>query len=272
MAKMIITCAVTGAEVTREHTPYLPITPGELADAATDAHAAGAAILHLHVRDKDGKPTQSLDVFRDAISRIRAKCDIVIEVTTGGAVGMSPEERLQPVTLSPEMASLDCGTVNFGDEYFVNTLPMMRKFASAMREYKVQPTLECFDVSHIDNSKILIDEKLIEPPYHYGLVMNVPGAIRFDTTTLDFMRNRLPAGSQWTAIGIGGRASAGCLIAATALGGNIRAGFEDNIYMSKGVLAKSNAELVDRAASIVKSSGMELARPDDVRKLFKLRS
>ncbi|RPI60820.1 MAG: 3-keto-5-aminohexanoate cleavage protein, partial [Planctomycetaceae bacterium] len=128
MAKMVITCAVSGAEVTREHNPNLPITPEEIAVAAADAQKAGAAILHLHVRDKDGKPTQDLAVFKDAISRIRSKCDIVIEVTTGGAVGMSAEERLAPVTLDPDMASLDCGTVNFGDEYFVNSLPMMRTF------------------------------------------------------------------------------------------------------------------------------------------------
>lgn len=272
MSKMVITCAVTGAEVTRADNPNLPITPAEIAAAAEEARAAGAAILHLHVRDAEGKPTQDPAVFRDVIARVRTACDIVIEVTTGGAVGMSAEERLAPVTLAPEMASLDCGTVNFGDDYFVNTLPMMRRFAVAMREYKVQPTLECFDLSHIDNAKLLIEEGLLTPPYHFGLVMNVPGAMRYDAELLGFLTKRLPPGSYWTGIGVGGRAAGAMPFAAIALGGLLRVGFEDNVYLSKGVLARSNAELVDRAAHIARSAGMEIATPDDVRAMLKLRS
>ena len=131
MTKLVITCAVTGAETTREQNPNLPVTPGEIADSAADACAAGAAVLHLHVRDADGNPTQDIEVFREAIELTRAKCNIVIEVSTGGAVGMSLEERMQPLQLNPEMASLDCGTVNFVDEHIVNTLPMMRRCAAA---------------------------------------------------------------------------------------------------------------------------------------------
>ncbi|MBU3917190.1 3-keto-5-aminohexanoate cleavage protein, partial [bacterium] len=126
MYKAIITCAVTGAETTKRDNPNLPVSPTEIADAAHEAFQAGASILHLHVRDKDGLPTQNLEIFRETIDLIRKKCDIVIEVTTGGAVGMTLEERLQPLMLNPEMASLDCGSVNFGDDYLVNTLPMMR--------------------------------------------------------------------------------------------------------------------------------------------------
>ena len=185
---------------------------------------------------------------------------------------MTAEERLAPVTLAPEMASLDCGTVNFGDEYFVNSLPMMRQFAVAMRDHKVQPTLECFDLSHVDNSKILMEEGLLREPFHYGLVMNVPGAVRYDADTLAFFARRLPVGSYWTAIGVGGRAASASIFAAIALGGFIRVGFEDNIYVRKGVLAASNAELVDRAASIARSAGAEIATASDVRKLLRLRS
>ena len=272
MGKMVITVAVTGAEVTRQDNPNLPITPAEIADAAAEAQQAGAAIVHLHVRDATGSPTQSLDVFHDAIARIRAKCDIVIEVTTGGAVGMTADERLAPVTLEPEMASLDCGTVNFGEDYFVNTLPMMRQFATAMRDHRVQPTLECFDLSHIDNATILIEEGLLQAPFHYGLVMNVPGAVRYDADTLGFMARRLPAGSCWTAIGVGGKAANGCIFGAIAMGGFIRVGFEDNIYVRKGVLARSNAELVERAAGIARTAGAEIATADDVRQFLKLRS
>ncbi|HOD33706.1 MAG TPA: 3-keto-5-aminohexanoate cleavage protein, partial [Holophaga sp.] len=143
--KVIITCAITGAETTKEMQPALPVTPEELAQSAFEAWEAGASVVHLHVRQEDGTPTQDVAIFKKAIDLVRSKCDLVVEVTTGGAAWMTPEERLQPVTLNPEMASLDCGTVNFGDEYIVNTLPIMRQFAREMKERGVRPTLECFD-------------------------------------------------------------------------------------------------------------------------------
>jgi len=270
MNKMIITCAVTGAETTKEHNPNLPVSPQEIADSTYEAYKAGASIVHVHVRDKDGKPTQDLEVFREAMTLIREKCDIVIETTTGGAVGMTPEERLQPVLLKPDMASLDCGTVNFGDEYIVNTLPIMREFAKRMKENKVRPTLECFDLSHIYASRQLIKEGLIEPPYHYGFVMNVPGGVRYTSENLTFFVDRIPESSYFTVMGIGGRASLMSHFGAISNDGFIRVGFEDNIYYSKGVLAESNAQLVERAVRISKEAGKEIATPDDVRKLFKL--
>ncbi len=269
-SKVVITCAVTGAETTRAQNPALPLTPAEIADAAYDAWRAGAAVLHLHVRDAQGNPTQDLAVFKDTIDRVRAKCDIVIETTTGGAVGMTPEERLQPVTLDPDMASLDCGTVNFGNEYIVNSLPMMREFASLMKARGVRPTLECFDLSHVYASHVLIKEGLVEPPFHYGFVLNVPGGVNYAPDVLDFFVKKIPAGAHWTAMGIG-RANLAAIYGAIAMGGFVRVGFEDNVYYAKGVLAKSNAELVDRAARIVRESGNAVATPDDVRALLKLR-
>jgi len=271
MDKIVITCAVTGAETTREHNPNLPVTPQEIADAACEARLAGAAILHLHVRDEKSGPTQDVKVFSQAISLIRKKCDIVVEVTTGGAVGMTPEERMQPITLEPEMASLDCGTVNFGNDYIVNTLPVMREFAAAMKKHRVRPTLECFDLSHVYASHVLIKEGLVEPPYHYGLVLNVPGGVKYEPDVLEFFVRKLPAGSFWTVMGIGGKASLMAMHGAIPLGGFIRVGFEDNVYYSKGVLAKSNAQLVERAVRISREAGLDIAQPDDVRKLFKLR-
>ena len=270
MDKVIITCAITGAETTREHNPALPMTPEEIADAAADARKAGAAVVHLHVRDEKGAPTQSLEVFKKAIELIRKKSDIVVEVTTGGAVGMTPEERLQPVTLEPEMASLDCGTVNFGNDYIVNTLPVMREFASAMKKYRVRPTLECFDLSHVYASHVLIKEGLLSAPFHYGLVLNVPGGVKYEPDVLDFFVRKMPQGSHWTAMGIG-RASLPVVYNALAAGGNIRVGFEDNVYYSKGVLAKSNAELVERAARLVREAGSQPASPSDVRQILQLR-
>lgn len=269
--KLIITCAITGAETTKEMQPALPVSPEEIAQGAFEAYEAGASVLHLHVRKEDGTPTQDVEIFKKAIGLIRAKCDIVIECTTGGAAWMTPEERLQPVTLNPEMASLDCGTVNFGDEYIVNTLPIMRQFAREMKDRGVRPTLECFDLGHVYASHILIKEGLLEEPYHYGLVLNVPGAAKYEPDVMEFLVRKLPKGAHFTAFGIGGKANVDSIYATIALGGNIRVGFEDNIYYSKGRLAKSNAELVERAARIAKDCGRELARPDDVRTMLKLR-
>ncbi len=271
MNKTIITCAITGAETTRKDNPNLPMTPAEIAQAAQDACQAGAAILHLHVRDKDGLPTQDVSVFKEAIDLVRKKCDIVIEVTTGGAVGMSLEERLQPLQLKPEMASLDCGTVNFGDDYIVNTLPMIKEAAAMMQTYGVRPTLECFDLSHIDTSQLLIREGLVTPPYHYGFVLNVPGGIRYDIETLGIFVRRIPKDAYWTALGIGGKASLQAIYGAISHHGFIRVGFEDNVYYDKGVLADSNAQLVERAVRIAKESGCEIASPGDVRKILKLK-
>jgi len=270
MAKLVITCAVTGAETTREQNPNLPITPAEIAGSASEAREAGAAILHLHVRDAEGNPTQDLDTFRRAIDLIRAKCDIVIEVTTGGAVGMSLEERMQPLQLDPEMASLDCGTVNFADEYIVNTLPMMRECAATMKKRGVRPTLECFDLSHVDAAATLIEEGLVAPPFHYGIVLNVPGAVRYGEDTLEFMVRRLPPGSFWTVIAIGGRVALRAARASAAAGGFIRVGLEDNVWYAKGQLAESNAQLVEQAARVAADAGREIATPDDVRQMLTL--
>ena len=271
MHKIVITCAVTGAETTRKDNKNLPVTPEEIAQAAYDAYNAGASILHLHVRDENGLPTQDLKVFKETIEIIRRNCDIVVEVTTGGAVGMTLEERIQPLQLEPEIASFDCGTINFGDDYIVNTLPMIRKVAGIMQDYNIRPTLECFDLSHIDTSLALIKEGLIKAPFHYGIVLNAPGSVRYDTETLGFFVKRLPENSFWTAIGIGGKASLMAIYGAISFGGFIRVGLEDNVYYSKGVLAESNAQLVERAVRIAKEFGCEIAGPDYVRNILKLK-
>ncbi|MCT4590355.1 MAG: 3-keto-5-aminohexanoate cleavage protein [Carboxylicivirga sp.] len=272
MRKMIITCAVCGAETTREHNPNLPLTPLEIADATYDAYKAGASIVHLHVRDENGGPTQDPEVFKEAIRLIRERCDIVIEITTGGAVGMTDDERVAVIEeLQPEMASLDCGTVNFGDEYIVNTLPTMRRFAREMNKYNVRPTLECFDISHVAAADILIKEGLLKPPYHYGFVMNVPAAIPYDIELLNLLVSRIPEGAFWTVMGVG-RACVPAHYGAYAIGnGFIRVGFEDNVYYEKGVLADSNAQLVERTAKLSRDAGYEIATPADVREMLQLK-
>ncbi|MBN2051375.1 MAG: 3-keto-5-aminohexanoate cleavage protein [Spirochaetales bacterium] len=271
MNTMVLTCAVTGAETTREQNPNLPVTPREIADAAAEARDAGAAILHLHVRDEEGKATQDLKVFKETMSLIRKKTDIVIEVTTGGAVGMTPEERLQPVYLEPEMASLDCGTVNFGEDYLVNTLPEIRIFAREMKARGVRPTMECFDLSHVYTALEMIKEGLVEPPFHFGFVLGVPGGVPWSMDNLLLFSRLAPPEAYWTAIGIGGKAAKASIFGALAAGGFIRQGFEDNVYYEKGRLAAGNAELIERAAAISKRAGFTLAEPGDVRRMLKLK-
>jgi 3-keto-5-aminohexanoate cleavage enzyme len=272
MNKMIITAAVCGAETTREHNPNLPVTPQEIADSTYKCYLAGASICHLHVRDNIGAATMDINIFTETISLIREKCNIVIEVTTGGGVGMSDEERLNVVSLKPEMASLDCGTVNFGDDYIINTLPSMRKYAEEMLKYDVTPTLECFDLSHIYSANMLVKEGLVKPPYNYSFVLNVPGAAKYEIETLDFFVRRIPKDAFWTVIGVGGRASHMAHYGALALGGFMRVGFEDNVYFGKRELAESNEQLVKRAADIAIGGGYEIASPNDVRKMLELKN
>lgn len=275
--KVMITAAISGAETTREQQPNLPVTPEEMAAAARACREAGASIIHLHVRNDDGSPTADVGRFAETIAAIREATDVVIEVTTGGAIGMSEEERLGPVLrldgdLKPEMASLDAGSVNFGDEILPNSLPMMRRFAQAMLERGVKPTFECFDLGHVYNARLLIDEGLVDPPFHFTFVLGVPGALPATVEAMVQMVAALPdADLEWTGIGVGGRGSVVVPPAATFMGGHARVGFEDNIWYKKGVLAASNAQLVARIAEMVRSFGREVATPDDVRERFGLK-
>jgi 3-keto-5-aminohexanoate cleavage enzyme len=270
MAKRMITCAITGAETTREKCPGLPHTAEEIAAEAKRAWEAGASILHLHVRAADGQPTQDKAIFAEVIAAIEAVCPILIETTTGGAVGMSDAERLQPIDLAPRLASLDCGSVNFGDEILPNSLPQMRHFAERMRAAGTKPTLECFDLGHVHNARTLIAEGLLQPPYNFSFVMGVPGALPADIKSLLPMIDALPPESLWTGIGVGGRGFAFMVPASVLLGGHVRVGYEDNIYVRRGVVAGSNAELVDRAAMFVREMGHEVATVQDAKALLGL--
>lgn len=270
MAKRFITCALTGAETTREKCPGLPITAAELAAEAKRAYDAGATVLHLHVRHADGTPTNDKAVFAEAIAAIEDACPILIETTTGGAVGMTDDQRLQPVALSPVLASLDCGSVNFGDEILPNSLPQMKMYAQRLRDAGTKPTLECFDLGHVHNARWLIDQGLLAPPYHFSFVMGVPGALPADARSVMALIDALPPISIWSGIGVGGRGFGFMAPASVLLGGHVRVGFEDNIYVRKGVVASSNAELVDRAALFIREMGHEVANLAETRDLLGL--
>lgn len=269
MEKLIIAAAITGAETTREDNPNLPVSAEEIGDAAYECYRAGASLIHLHVRGEDGNPTQDAAVFKAAMDQIRAKCDVVIQVSTGGAVWMSAEERLQPLELTPEMASLTTGTVNFGDDVFSNPPEYVEIFARTMHQRGVKPEVEVFEVGMINNARYLARKGLIEEPMHFDFVMGVPGAIPASFKNLLHLVESIPPGSTWTVAGMG-RHELPMATAAVMMGGHARVGFEDNIYFERGVLAKSNAQLVERVARIAQIHGREVAAPDEARRILSL--
>lgn len=270
MEKLIITAALTGAEVTREQQPNLPLTAEEIATAAFECYEAGASIVHVHARDAEGNPTQDKEAYRAIKEALEAKCNIIFQPSTGGAVWHTPEERLQPVELRPEMATLSCGTCNFGPDVFMNSEAYIEKFAKRMQELGVKPEIEIFERGMIENAKKLIKKGLVDAPLHFDLVLGVPGACPGTPEDLMYMVSLLPEGSTWTVAGIG-RSELPLAAMAIVLGGHVRVGFEDNVFYSKGRLAKSNAELVERIVRIAKELGREVATPDEARAILKLK-
>lgn len=270
MQKLIITAALTGAEVTKKQQPNLPITPEEIAEAAYEAYKAGASIVHIHARDKDGNPTQDYEVYKEIKERIEAKCPVIFQPSTGGAVWHTPEERLQPVELRPEMATLSCGTCNFGPDVFMNSQEYMEKFAKRMKELGVKPELEIFERGMIKNALALVKIGLIDESLHFDFVMGVPGAIPGEIRDLLYLVESIPQGSTWTVAGIG-RYELPLATAAILLGGHVRVGFEDNIYYKKGELAKSNAQLVERIVRLSHELGREVATPDEAREILNIK-
>jgi 3-keto-5-aminohexanoate cleavage enzyme len=272
---MVITAAMVGAETTREQTPYLPISPEEIGEDAAKCREAGATLVHLHVRKPDGTPSQETELFRAAIREIRRRCDILIQVSTGGAVGMTVDQRCGSLALTgadrPDMATLTTGTVNFGEEVFMNARPMVREIAKRIRALGIKPELECFDVGMIDEGKYLNKEGLVEFPAHFDFVLGVPGGVGARVEVLDFMRAAIPEGSTWTVAGVG-RHQLPMGELAIERGGNVRVGLEDNIFLSKGVLAKGNYELVAAIAARAKEKGRPLATPEQAREFLRLGS
>ena len=274
MEKLIITAAICGAEVTKEQNPNVPYTVEEIVREAKSAVDAGAAIVHLHVRQDDGTPTQSRDRFQECEEAILKVCPNVILIpSTGGAVGMTPDERLQSTdtTPLPEMATLDCGTCNFGDEIFDNTMPTMRAFGKRMMERGIKPEYECFEMGHLDT--ILTMARKGEVPGHpmqFNFVLGVPGCCPATVGNLNWLVQNIPAGSTWTATGIGRHAFT--LAAPTIMmGGNVRVGFEDNLYIERGVLAKSNGELVEKVVRMARELGRGIATSDEARQILGLK-
>jgi len=256
MENLIITAALTGAEVTREAQPALPISPEEIGLAAAECAEAGASIVHLHARLADGTPTQEPTVYRQIIDEINKRCDVIVQVSTGGALGMTAAERMAVLSLKPEMATLSMGSVNFGSDVFMNTPADMQLFAKTMRELGIKPELEIFDSGMLSSARHWLQKGLLDEPVHVDFVLGVPGAMAGTPEALMYLRAQLPASATWTVAGIGA-AQLPLTTLAIVLGGHVRVGFEDNVYYRKGVLASSNAELVRRVVRI----SHELERP-----------
>lgn len=268
MQPLIITCAPVGAELSPEQTPHLAVTPMQLGEVAAEVAEAGASLIHVHCRNDDGSNTHEVARFRAAYEAIRAKSDLIVQFSTGGAIGMTPQERAAVLQLRPEMATLTCGSVNFGDEIFENSFPIMRTIAGAMKEFGVKPELEIFDKGHLANARRLAAEGALTLPQHVDFVLGVPGALEASVENLCDLLRDLPEGCTWSVAGIG-RHQLPLAMAAIAMGGHVRVGLEDNIYYSKGRLA-TNGELVTRIVRIANEAGRPVATPEQAREILSL--
>lgn len=289
MNKTILTCAVTGNLTKPEMTPYLPITPKQIADACLGAADAGAAVAHIHVRyPETGKPSMELDHYAEVMHLIKAQNkELIINLTTGpggryvptegdpkvfatGTTLCDPLKRVEHVAaLKPEICSLDLNTMNSGADVVMNTPSNVRKMAKVIREAGVMPELEIFDSGDLNLAKDLIADGTVDGPGLYTFVMGVKYGLNTDPATLLYMRDQLPSGALWAAFGIS-RAEFPIVAQAWLLGGHIRVGMEDNIYLEKGVLCESNTQLVNRAKRIISDLGGQLASSNEARQMLGL--
>jgi len=272
MDKLIITAAITGSRITRAMTPHIPITPQEIARSAVECWNAGAAMVHIHVRDPNtGLGTQDLAMFRQVVETLRAETDLILCLTTSGIPGrnLPTEERLAPLSLKPEVASFDAGSINLGGSVFVNSPEFLDRAAEKMRAAGVKPELEIFDLGMLLTCLRMRDEGKLDEPLHFQFVLGTPWGAPATPKSLIHLHEYLPSDATWSVIGIG-KGHLPMSLMALAMGGHIRVGMEDNIYYSRGVLAESNAQFVERVVRISKEYGREIATPAEARKILKL--
>ena len=273
MEKLIITAAVVGSRPTKAMNPAVAYKPVEIAAAAVDCWRAGAAVAHIHVRHPEtGAPSMDLRLFAEVVERIRAECDMLINLTTSGfhLDGEDvDEQRLAPVTLTPELCSFDIGSVNFREGAFINPPAWGELAAKRMQAVGVKPEIEVFDVGHMGQAQSLIEEGLIGSPPYFQLCMGVGWGIEATSENLHFMHSKLPDGAVWSVLGVG-RAQREMIRIGMELGGHVRVGFEDNLYLEKGVLATSNAQFVERAVQMAAQLGRDVASPAEARQILGL--
>ena len=268
---LVITVAPTGAEVTREDNPNVPYTPAELAREVERCWQEGASVCHLHIRENDGTPSARVEIWREAVQRIRDAVPVIVNVSTGGAITMDAEERLTGLEVQPEMASLTAGTTNFGEGVFFNPLPLVRRFAREMRARGIRPEVEVFDVGMVANALRLVAEGEIEAPPHFNIMMGVPGAVAALPEHLMHIVRSLPDDASWSVGGVG-RFQKQMAALAIALGGHVRVGFEDNVKLSRSELATSNADFVRWVRELAQAFGRSVASPVQAREILGVRS
>ncbi|WP_282610311.1 3-keto-5-aminohexanoate cleavage protein [Pelagibius sp. Alg239-R121] len=288
---VIVSCAVTGAGDTTKRHPGVPVTPEAIAEAAIEAAKAGAAIAHIHVRDPEtGRGSRDPELFKEVVDRVRdSDTDVVINLTAGmggdwvpdgenpampgpGTDMIGPLERLAHVeALLPEICSLDCGTLNFGDgdEIYISTPPTLRKMAALTKEWGVKPELEVFELGHVRFAKQMIAEGLIAEPPMFQICLGIPWGADQSVDTMKAMKDALPLNAAWGGFGIS-RMQMPMAAAAVVMGGNVRVGLEDNLYLDRGVLA-SNGQLVERAVEIIERLGARAVSPAEARQKLNLR-
>ena len=290
MRKIIITCAVTGAADHTHLNPAVPISPEEIANECLAAYNAGAAIVHIHVRDpKTGKPSMEEALYKEVVDRIRQKNDdVIINLTTGpgarivlgekdpldlgaGTTLTTPEKRVLHIkNIKPDICSLDIGSFNFGPHIFVNTPDNVKEMAKRIAETGVKPELEVFDLGGVRQAKDLIKTDFIKKPYLFQICLGIPWAADSSTDIMMTMRNHLPNDAVWASFGIS-RNQLPMVAQSVLLGGHVRVGLEDNLYLSRGELAPGNAPLVERAVNIINNMGYTVASSNDAREILNIK-
>ena len=272
-SKRVISAAIVGSWPTKEDNPNVPLTPAEIAESAYESWKAGAAVVHIHVRDDNGGPSIEYEKYKETIDRIRAykDCDVCINITSSGTTGGPDEERYYPIQqLLPEMASFDAGTMNWQHRtIFENHPRFLEKLGTALQECNVKPEIEIFDGGMIYNAIHYTKTGILKAPCHFQLVLGAPGGLDNTVENLVFLKNLLPENCTWAGCGIG-RGHMPIMMATIAMGGHLRVGMEDNVYYHKGVLADSNAQLVARAKRLLEEAGLQAATPDEAREIYGL--
>lgn len=299
MGKVIVTAAITGAIHTPSMSPYLPISSRQIADEVVRVYEAGGAVAHIHVRNPEtGQPVSDLELFRDVVTRIKSKCNIVLCLTTGGPVGSTTAERVKAVsTFKPELASFNCGSINFGlfhvvetidrfkfsweksylegteDFIFANTFKTLREFSQIFAENDTKPELEIYDAGMINNVAFMLQRGYLKTPVYLQFVLGVLGGMPASPENLLFLYNsaREAVGDFIWSVCAAGRHQIPMCTMSMIMGGNARVGLEDSLYISKGILAKSNAEQVEKIVRIARELGLEIATPDEARKILGLK-
>jgi 3-keto-5-aminohexanoate cleavage enzyme len=270
MDAVIITAALTGPIATKEDNPALPTTPTEIAVSAQGAYEAGAAIVHVHLRDEQGHPTADLGIARATVEAIRGICpEVIIQLSTGAGLEVPYEDRMQIVEARPAMATLNTCTMTFGTGEFRNPPIQMRQLAARMLELGVKPELEVYDTGHLDMALVLLREGLLAEPLQVSFVMGVRGGMPAHPALLAYLVDRLPPETNWQVIGVG-RANLPMTTIGLAMGGNARTGLEDTLMLDKGVLASSNAELVERLGGVARMLHRDPVAPSQVAEILQL--